>query len=142
MVSCSERRLAGLFNAVRPAAPIGELFETVRAVTGSDARFTWVPEEVLLAHGAAPFSEVPFWLPSVVQNGLRTDASRAVAEGLSFRPMVETVRDTWDWLGTGWDAAASVRAQKKLHVPAGMSPEREEALLAAARDSSTYEKGT
>jgi hypothetical protein len=47
--------------------------------------------------------------------------------------MLETVRDEWAWMQTGWEAAAGVRAQKKLSIKAGLSPEREAEVLAAAR---------
>ena len=42
-----------------------------------------------------------------------------------------TLRDEWEWLKTGWDAADSVRAQKRLEIRAGLTPERERAILAA-----------
>jgi len=134
MVSSAERRLPGVFNAVGPPLEAAQLYETMRAVTGSDARFTWAPEELLLTHGVGPFTEAPFWLPRAFHNGLRASAARAVAEGLAFRTMVETVRDEWAWLGVGWSASASVRAQRKLDIPVGMSAEREAALLAAVRE--------
>jgi nucleoside-diphosphate-sugar epimerase len=132
-LAAAERGVTGTFNAVCPPLRAGDLYEAIRAVTGSDARFVWVSEEVLVAHGVKPFSEAPFWLPRAFHPGARTDASRAMREGLAFRPMEETERDAWAWIQTGWDAAASVRAQKKLHIPAGLSPERERAILAAMR---------
>jgi 2'-hydroxyisoflavone reductase len=132
LVGCAEQRVAGVFNAVSPPFPARDLFEAARAVTGSDARFTWVPDEVLVAHGVAPFTEAPFWLPRAFHEGMRTRSSPAIARGLAFRPMPETLRDEWSWMQTGWDEAAGVRAQKKLAIAAGLSPERERAILAAA----------
>jgi hypothetical protein len=34
---------------------------------------------------------------------------------------------------TGWDAAATVRAQKRVEIPAGMTRERERTIVDAAR---------
>jgi 2'-hydroxyisoflavone reductase len=133
MVSAVERRLAGTFNAVGPSFPAHAFYEAIRKATGSDARFTWVPDDVLVAHDIKPYSDAPFWLPAAFHGHTRADASRAVAEGLSFRLLEETVRDTWRWLETGWEAGASVRAQKRLALRAGLSRERERAILDAVR---------
>src|SRR5262249_2798959 len=134
MVRTGERRQVGVFNVTGPAEPITlrALLHVLRDVTGSDARFTWVPDEVLVDGAVAPYSEMPFWLPAEY-GGFRADIGRARAAGLVFRPVVDTVRDTWSWLRTGWDAAASTRAHRRLEVPAGITPERETALLAEAR---------
>jgi 2'-hydroxyisoflavone reductase len=132
IVASAEARVTGAFNATGPAMTIRALLETIRDVVGSDARFTWVPDEILTAHAVGPYSEMPFWLPASV--GARpVDIGRAVARGLTFRPFAETARDTWAWLATGWDAEASVRDNRRLRVPGGMTPEREAAILEAAR---------
>jgi len=57
--------------------------------------------------------------------------ARALAAGLTFRPLVDTVGDTWRWLGqvTG-DDHAHRRAARTLAIPAGLSRERERRLLA------------
>jgi 2'-hydroxyisoflavone reductase len=51
-----------------------------------------------------------------------TDCSRALASGLRFRPLVETVRDTLAWDRTRPQDAA---------LQAGLSAEKERRLLAA-----------
>jgi hypothetical protein len=91
-----------------------------------------VSDEILLADAVAPYSEMPFWLPASV-GYLPADTSRAVAAGLSYRPFADTVRDTWTWMASGSEAAARARAHRALRVPAGLTPERESRLLAAAR---------
>ena len=48
LVHVAEERIAGTFNAVRPAEPFGDLLEVCREVSGSDARFVWVDESFLL----------------------------------------------------------------------------------------------
>lgn len=134
IVHSAEERIAGTFNATGPGQPttMRSLLETIREVVGGDARFTWVADEILLADRVAPYSEMPFWLPASV-GYLPADISRALAAGLTHRPVAETVRDTWTWMASGgWQAAAGVRAQRKLQIPAGLTPEREARLLAAA----------
>lgn len=60
------------------------------------------------------------------------DIRRALAAGLTHRPPAETVRDTWAWLTAGETTTERARAHRKLLVPAGLAPEREAELLAAA----------
>jgi 2'-hydroxyisoflavone reductase len=132
VLSCAEQRLTGVYNATGAAMTMRELLETIRSEVGSDARFTWVPDEILLAHSVGPYSEMPFWLPASV--GARpVPIDSALEKGLTLRPFAETVRATWEWLGTGWDAEVSVRDNRKLRVPGGMAPEREAQILEAAR---------
>ncbi len=134
IVRSAEVRLAGTFNATGPGEPLTmrSLLETIRDLVGGDARFTWVPDEVLVAEKVAPYTEMPFWLPASL--GHRpVDSGRAVRAGLTYRPIVDTVRDTWAWLATGWEAAAPSRAHRRLRWSAGLPPERESDLLAAAR---------
>ena len=115
----------GTMNAVGDPMPMRELFDAMRAVTKSDARFTWVPDEILVRHQVAPYSEMPFWLP-----GARpAPNARAKAGGLAFRPLAETVGDTWAWLQSGWENESAARENKRFRVPAGISEERERRIL-------------
>jgi 2'-hydroxyisoflavone reductase len=90
----------GVFNATGPAerVTLRELFERSRDALGSDASFVWVDDETVLAAGVEPWSELPLWLPGTEYAGMaRADISRALAAGLTFRPLEETVRDTYEW---------------------------------------------
>jgi hypothetical protein len=52
----------------------------------------------LLEHGVAPWSEVPLWIPGDEGvGGNAFDVGKALAEGLSFRPLADTVADTLAW---------------------------------------------
>ena len=130
LVGCAERGLTGVYNATGPRQPIAmrDLLETLRAVTGSDARFTWVADEILTRHAVAPYAELPFWLPAALGAG-PVDIRRALAGGLEHRPFAETARDTWAWLRDGWDREAAVRGARAFRVPAGLSEEREREIL-------------
>ncbi len=62
--------------------------------------------------------ELPMWIEDESDKGLhRADASRALATGLTYRPLADTVRATLE-LAETTDSA-------------GLSPEREASLLAA-----------
>jgi 2'-hydroxyisoflavone reductase len=52
------------------------------------------------------------------------DVSRALAAGLTFRPLDETVRDTLVWAQAG--------EEQRTAEGVGLAPEREAELLAAA----------
>ena len=133
IVRSAEERIAGTFNATGPAAPLSmaALLDTIRAVVGGDARFTWVDDELLVAGKVAAYSEMPFWLPASL--GHRPmDIRRALDAGLTHRPLADTVRDTWSWLAAGSTTTERARAHRKLLIQVGLAPEREAQLLAAA----------
>jgi 2'-hydroxyisoflavone reductase len=140
IVDLAERRAIGPFNATGPArgeggesVTIGQFFRAIREETKSTARLVWVKEELLLERGLKPFSEMPFWCPKGIIAAFRVRTDRAEAAGLRCRPMRETVRDTLDWMKDGWAAAESVRANRRLRIPAGITSEREAEILREAR---------
>jgi len=119
LVDLAEELATGTFNAVGPEQPltIGEVLEACREVTGSKARLVWVDEEFLAAHGTREWSDLPAWAGSENAPFLQADASRAIAAGLRFRPLADTIRDTLDNAEPTDDA--------------GLAPEREAELLEA-----------
>ena len=76
---------------------MGDLLESCRAVAGSDAELVWMNDEFLLEHGAGPWMELPLWLAPEDAPLLQVDVSRALAAGLRFRPLEETIADTLAW---------------------------------------------
>ncbi len=104
-----EQGLSGTYNATNEGVPWGEL------LAGADV--TWVSDEFLQEQGVGPWMELPLWLPDPDWAGMHaTDVSRAVAAGLRFRPLAETVA-----------GAADASAEDGV----GLTPEREAELLAA-----------
>jgi 2'-hydroxyisoflavone reductase len=133
MVRSAETHTTGVLNAVGPDEPLrmDTLLETIRQVTGADARFTWADDPFLIEHQVGAYSELPFWLPLLPAGPLTVANARARAAGLSFRPLLDTVTDTWRWLASVDDADdARRRAARKLSIPAGLPLERERQLLA------------
>jgi nucleoside-diphosphate-sugar epimerase len=133
-LDAAERGTVGVFNTVSPPAlfTMGELLDTCRAVTGSDATFTWVDGEAVVKAGYAPWRELPIWLWDAADDVSQTwhvDTSKARAAGLGSRPMPETVADTWAWVQAGADLGG-YRSQYAVPEP---DLEKERAALAAAR---------
>jgi 2'-hydroxyisoflavone reductase len=128
IMQLAERRIAGTFNATgpEPSITMGGLLEAC-----GDANLIWVDESFLLEHGAGPWMELPLWLPGDDAAVLQADVSRAVAAGLRFRPVAETVRDTLAWVEAGGETSALASGMGL--GAAGMRPEREAELLSAWR---------
>ncbi len=101
------------------------LLEAARDTLGSDARFTWVDEPFLLAEDIKPWSEMPLWLPAADATHNEADLSRAIAAGLTLRPLGETLRST---LTHEQSLGAAGRADSAV-----LTPEREAELLAKWR---------
>jgi 2'-hydroxyisoflavone reductase len=118
LVDLSERRTGGVYNATHPGRSWSETLETCREVSGSDASVEWVPAELLKEHEVGEWMELPLWIADPDAAAMHeVDVSRAVAAGLAFRPLEETVRATLEH-------AATVDG-------VGLTPEREAELLAA-----------
>jgi 2'-hydroxyisoflavone reductase len=135
IVRIAEGRVAGTFNATGPVPPVtmGELLETCRRVGGAGAEIVWVDEGFLLEREVGPWMELPLWIPESDEEHGRmqeVDVSRAVAAGLRFRPVEETVRDTLAWARAQEDTTAPLASGMEIGQ-AGMEPERERELLAA-----------
>ncbi|MGI9013287.1 MAG: NAD-dependent epimerase/dehydratase family protein [Phycisphaerales bacterium] len=127
-IHAAEERTTGSYNATGPRGvmTIAELVHGCKAVTGGDVRFTWPGAAFLSEHNVQPWSEMPVWLPpGSPAAGLCTASnSKAVARGLTFRPLAATVRDTLDWY-------RSLPPERQAELRAGITPEREAEVLAA-----------
>ncbi len=97
-----EAGATGTYNATGPQQPLtmGTLLEECRAVTGSDARFTWVDESILLEHKVEPFTELSLWVPSEYKDFDRFNVAKAFGSGLTTRPLADTIRATLEWEAT------------------------------------------
>jgi 2'-hydroxyisoflavone reductase len=91
----TEAGVSGVFNATGVTMRFDELLDECKRVTGSDARFTWVPSDRLLAAGAEEWMGIPLWIASPGWEAAnRVVVDRALAAGLRFRPLAETIRGT------------------------------------------------
>jgi len=125
IVGRSAEQQTGTYNATGPDYDLrmGLLFQECEAASSSDARLAWVSEDFLEENGVVPFTELPLWVPREYSAMLAVDCSKAIAAGLTFRPVSETIRDVLEW--------DSTRANTEL--AAGLEPGRERELLLAWR---------
>lgn len=117
----------GVYNAagLEPRPSMGSLLETCRSVSGSDAHFTWMSEQFLLERNVGAWMDMPLWIPESdpeYAGFFAFSSAKAIAAGLTFRPVRETIRATLEWdalrpAGHDWRA--------------GLKPEREAELLQA-----------
>ena len=118
-----EAKRTGIFNLGGPDYPLslGQVLDTCRTVTGSDAHFTWVDEPFLLEQGVGPWVELPLWIPDTPEEKgfFLIDFSKALMAGLTFRPLAQTIQDTLAW--------ATVHSNSSPR--AGLVTEKESALL-------------
>jgi len=124
-LAMAERGKGGVFNLCAPATPypMVQVLESCRAVTGSEANFTWVSAGFLRAHGLDAEEALPYWEAPEYVALTRFDPSKALAAGLRVRPLEESIADTWSWDRT--------RPDTPLRDGVGVSLEREVELLAA-----------
>lgn len=116
-----ESRAEGVYNVTGPATllTLGDTLEACREATRSDAEFVWVPPQFLLDQGVAPWTDIPLWVAG--DDALnQVSIARALAKGLSLRPLGATIADTLAW----------ARTQEEADPPrAGLTREREAELL-------------
>jgi 2'-hydroxyisoflavone reductase len=123
IVGAAEARLQGPYNVTAPAAPYtaSDVARACIAGTESAAEPVVVPSAAAQATGLAPWQHIPFWMEPENYTLMQMNVDRALATGLAFRPLVDTVRDTYAWLRTS--------GHERLIV---CPPELERAALAAA----------
>jgi 2'-hydroxyisoflavone reductase len=126
MIQVAEARVTCVYNASGPGYQLtmGEFLATCREVSGSDAHFVWADADFLAEQRVQPWSDLPLWVgddPSMA--GFSAfDSSRAIAQGLTFRPVEETISATLAW---------AQRRPADHQWRAGLSPAREQEVLQA-----------
>ena len=128
MLTCVERRQARIYNAVGPTSPmpVEAMLRDGLAAVGGSGSLTFVPAEFLAAHEVTPWMDMPVWVPPGSEfGGLgAVDNANAVADGLEFRPLAQTMADTLAW----WNEQPEDRRSAPR---AGLAAAREVEVLAA-----------
>ena len=129
IVRVIEDRTVGTMNALGPARRVTmrSVLDDCNRALGGKARLTWVDAAFLDQRGVEGWSELPMWLDNhgdfagfgTLQN------ARAVAAGLTFRPIADTARDTLAWLET------VPEAERGKARSSGIKPDKESEVLAA-----------
>jgi len=125
IVRMVEGNKVGIYNACGLEEPFSmeTLLETCRTVSGVGAEFTWVDGSFLVEQEVGAWMELPLWIPAEPDSvGFsRISIAKALAEGMTFRTLERTVRDTLEWNKT-------LEPGKRR---AGLDPEKEAKVLAA-----------
>lgn len=136
MLDAAEARVGGTFNAtsMQGSWTIGSLVDALveRArAAGRAVVPAWTDEATLVAHGVAPWTGLPLWIPATEPGSagfMQISCARAVAQGLRFRPLGATIDDTAAWLGArsdaiAWRSVLSAEKERELLGPGRREPE-------------------
>ncbi|HEX4199510.1 MAG TPA: NAD-dependent epimerase/dehydratase family protein [Caulobacteraceae bacterium] len=129
-IRMAEQRTLGVFNATGPAhaETMRDMLSGIGIPIRSDAHLTWVSTAFLRAQTVSPWSDLPVWVPGQGDTAgfARRDIGKALAAGLTFRPLPITAVETLAWFRT-------LPAERQAKLRAGLTPEREAELLAKWR---------
>ncbi len=125
VVRLAESGTTGAFNAAGPdyTLSMDAMLHGCQAVTGGRVDFTRVTASFLQEHKAW----LPIWVPphdNPYAGYGQVSNARAIAAGLTFRPLATTVADLLAWF-------RSLPAERQAKLNAGISREQEAALLKA-----------
>jgi len=129
MLHMAEKKGDGIYHATTPQEPwtFEEVLEACREVSGSKPAWVWAPESFFMDENVEFWQELPLCAPPPDDAVMTVSVAKAIAEGLTWRPLLITARET-----LAWDAHRPPGTQLK----AGLAPEREVALLEAWRKRS------
>ena len=130
MIRLAEGKVFGTFNATGNVTTMGDTLNGIKNAIGSNATFTFVPAEFLQAQGVRGWRHMPIWLPptGATAGFLRRSVAKAVAAGLTFRPLADTAKVTLAWHKTRPEAEQKATLEGAV---AGISPTKEAEVLAA-----------
>ena len=139
MVGLIDRGAAGIFNAVGPATPqtLAQFIDGLRPVATAPVRFTWIEDYEWLKQypvrkpAADDTTGLTYAIPWVMPEGddlghVRISNRKALAAGLTCRPLLTTARDT-----IAWRASAAVPDAIRKQPRYVLTPEQETAMLTA-----------
>ena len=135
LIDNTRRGIPGAVNVPGPEGTTwGGLLAACREVSAagraSAAELRWVPDDVLLAAGVEPWMELPMWAPHTPEFAAIWEVSgdRALRTGIHYRPLTDTVHDTWSWLRR--DAAAAGEPAFEHRPGMGLDRAKEQSILA------------
>jgi 2'-hydroxyisoflavone reductase len=125
-IRVAEERTTGVFNASGPDHPITmeQMLAGIAQGIQVHPQFVWAPAAFLKEHKVSPWGDMPVWISGQGETfGFhRRDIRRAIAAGLTCRPLPLTAADTLASLRT-------LPPERQAKLRAGLIPEREADLL-------------
>lgn len=108
----TRRQIPGAVNVPgQTGQTFGMLIDACRNVAapkdGPAAEMVWVSDEVLRSAGVQPWWQLPMWAPAepAWAGAWQARGERAEITGIRYRPLADTVRDTWRWMSRHGGAA-------------------------------------
>ncbi|WP_438480997.1 NAD-dependent epimerase/dehydratase family protein [Oleiharenicola lentus] len=134
MVRLVEQRAFGAFNGVGPNYELSTaaMLHGIRAAGTSPAKFVFTDAEFVRKQNIRAWSEFTVWIPGQgeTEGFHRTSTARALASGLTYRPLATTAADTLAWFNT-------LPEDRRAKLKAGLAPEKEAAALKAWKEVKT-----
>ena len=120
-IKMAEGKKSGLYNATGPDYKLTfeEFINACQKVTVNKAEIIWAKEKFLLDENITPWMELPMWVTEADQGINNIDISKAIRDGLTFRPLEETLRDTLKF----------DKSRKDYTLRAGLKSEREAEVI-------------
>jgi 2'-hydroxyisoflavone reductase len=129
-IRMSEARTLGTFNATGPSHPLQmkEMLTGIATAIHAVARPIWVPADFLESEKVEAWSDMPVWVPGRGETAgfAKRSIAKALAAGLTFRPLDTTAADTLAWF-------KQQPAERQAKLKAGLTPAREEEVLSMWR---------
>jgi len=128
-VRLAEDRVAGVYHAVGPqnTLTMGQFLDECVRIAGNDTELAWIPDDEVHAAGIEGWTELPLWIAEddAEAGGIfEADNRRAVGQGLTFRPVAQTIGDTLQWC---WQSGAAADSPLRVQT---LTAEKERAALA------------
>jgi 2'-hydroxyisoflavone reductase len=132
-IRMAEARTLGTFNATGPkhALQMKEMLTGIAAAIHADAQLLWVPTDFLESEKVEAWSDMPVWVPARGETAgfAKRSIAKALAAGLTFRPLDATAADTLAWF-------KQQPAERQAKLRAGLTPAREEDVLSKWKSKS------
>ncbi|MGB1249774.1 MAG: NAD-dependent epimerase/dehydratase family protein [Candidatus Promineifilaceae bacterium] len=114
-----EANVTGVFNVAGDSSvTLKQIIDTTCAMSGSAAEVVWISAETIAEHEIQPWQELPLYVRMEGYEGFHHySIDKALATGLVFRPIADTIRDILTWYDL----------DQPLKI--GLKPEREAEIL-------------
>ena len=99
-VGLLEQKKSGVYQVTGPnkTYDFRTMLEEINKIVGSKADFQWASTTWLEEQKVKPGEDLPLWDPSEEDQALMdVNIEKAVKDGLTFRSLKETVKDTLEW---------------------------------------------
>jgi 2'-hydroxyisoflavone reductase len=125
-IRMAETHTLGTFNATGPEhlLQMKEMLTGIGSAIHADDRLLWVAADFLEAEKVQAWSDMPVWVPGQGDTAGfgRRSIRKALAAGLTFRPLAMTSSDTLAWF-------KEQPAERQAKLKAGLTAAREEEVL-------------